>query len=97
MVDGLILLFLINNYSRSVFTHILVWTVFMDYHDLAKVVWRKTQHPIHCAILVCNLYLTKLMSIIQNLFNDNLDTDIYLTASLIPKYLPSLLFILCLL
>eukprot|EP00026_Physarum_polycephalum_P001138 Phypoly_transcript_01139.p1 GENE.Phypoly_transcript_01139~~Phypoly_transcript_01139.p1 ORF type:complete len:1209 (+),score=210.24 Phypoly_transcript_01139:454-3627(+) len=47
----------VNESSLKVsFTDILIWAVFVNRMDLAKVVWQNTTLPVHSALLACQLY-----------------------------------------
>eukprot|EP00026_Physarum_polycephalum_P000864 Phypoly_transcript_00865.p1 GENE.Phypoly_transcript_00865~~Phypoly_transcript_00865.p1 ORF type:complete len:1244 (+),score=186.39 Phypoly_transcript_00865:84-3815(+) len=46
-----------NESNKTVgFTDLLIWAVFVNRIDLAKVIWRHTTLPVHSALLACQLY-----------------------------------------
>jgi len=42
--------------ARVSFTDILIWAIFVNRMELAKVIWRHTTLPVHSALLSCHLY-----------------------------------------
>eukprot|EP00026_Physarum_polycephalum_P000758 Phypoly_transcript_00759.p1 GENE.Phypoly_transcript_00759~~Phypoly_transcript_00759.p1 ORF type:complete len:1303 (-),score=216.41 Phypoly_transcript_00759:155-4063(-) len=44
------------NKNTVSFNDILIWAVFVNRIDLAKVIWRNTVLPVHSALLACQLY-----------------------------------------
>eukprot|EP00026_Physarum_polycephalum_P000682 Phypoly_transcript_00683.p1 GENE.Phypoly_transcript_00683~~Phypoly_transcript_00683.p1 ORF type:complete len:576 (+),score=72.43 Phypoly_transcript_00683:1616-3343(+) len=42
--------------ARLSFIDLLMWAVFINRMELAKVIWKRTKFPAHSALLACNLY-----------------------------------------